>query len=804
MGLPRASGSKKRRWSADGDEEDDGSASPSKAVCTSPPYALCAEDVLPPHPQSLAPLQSRCPPSSGTETIMEMTLTTSSSFDESEITRLPNEDNEEDTLVVSDTEEDEDALNDGDEDEGNFIDDEEDKDSGFIDGNSIDNSSDDDCDTKGDSSFLSSSSTSSQNSNNTPLSTELSVSLSSKSVEDPVVETDFQVSLAKVLPSSSSQLPTVCTTSISTSSCSPVTSNCNSSINHSSITNVSTIDDIKSSISLPGDSGFTIVTAAQTNAVVTTNTYQGSVSSPSYDPHNTYQSAFVSELYQSRSCTPPWSCTFYDGSQPTTTNKYMEITPNRSGIGAAAPPPPAAAAAAAVVGGGGQGQQSIQCDENGKSYLELGSASPFTNSYSNECGNFTTSPSTYNGNSYSQTFNGGAPGFSSGNGYFNNRQNFCPSSPYGYQTSESYGGNNYEESGGSYGYVNGCYPHNGNRIVGAPNRIQPQRCSSCDPTRTSPRPACYSQQRLSVLNLSMFKLNRFSRFPEPSLHRSVLICNTLRHIEREMEAEGLNMGAIIAHSHSYGTHGPHPGMPPPTGAGCPPDTLPSMPSTNTPGEGPLPSIHSSLIGPPLHPLSHPATPSPSTALYSCESPSGYHVSSYLHDSRDSPLPFDSSRENTPLRPFTPSIPGERQTILSPSEPIIASPQEEDSESLPSQRLCEDRAEGGGINWCSVLSLSSQTDLDSLNNNECNEWNNEGETSPATLTTLTSRTSSSLLSAPPGCSTPLHYSTETEDESSTPNWKLPSLSADDVLKSFPEPPRRPEEDLDSIIKVLVGS
>ena len=57
----------------------------------------------------------------------------------------------------------------------------------------------------------------------------------------------------------------------------------------------------------------------------------------------------------------------------------------------------------------------------------------------------------------------------------------------------------------------------------------------------SPLPAqpCYRHQRLSVLSLSMLKLNRYRQCSDPSLHRSVLICNTLRHIEDEMEREGL-------------------------------------------------------------------------------------------------------------------------------------------------------------------------------------------------------------------------------------------------------------------------
>ncbi|KAH0949281.1 hypothetical protein HN011_003501, partial [Eciton burchellii] len=49
--------------------------------------------------------------------------------------------------------------------------------------------------------------------------------------------------------------------------------------------------------------------------------------------------------------------------------------------------------------------------------------------------------------------------------------------------------------------------------------------------------ACYRQRRLTVLNISMCKLARYRQFPDPSLHRSVLICNTLRHLEREMERD---------------------------------------------------------------------------------------------------------------------------------------------------------------------------------------------------------------------------------------------------------------------------
>lgn len=56
-------------------------------------------------------------------------------------------------------------------------------------------------------------------------------------------------------------------------------------------------------------------------------------------------------------------------------------------------------------------------------------------------------------------------------------------------------------------------------------------------TATTTTTACYRQRRLAVLNMSMFKLARYRQCSDPSLRRSVLICNTLRRIEREMERE---------------------------------------------------------------------------------------------------------------------------------------------------------------------------------------------------------------------------------------------------------------------------
>lgn len=54
----------------------------------------------------------------------------------------------------------------------------------------------------------------------------------------------------------------------------------------------------------------------------------------------------------------------------------------------------------------------------------------------------------------------------------------------------------------------------------------------------------YRERRMRMMNLSMCKLARFRQCPDPPLRRSVLICNTLRSIEREMEDEEQQQNAF--------------------------------------------------------------------------------------------------------------------------------------------------------------------------------------------------------------------------------------------------------------------
>lgn len=175
----------------------------------------------------------------------------------------------------------------------------------------------------------------------------------------------------------------------------------------------------------------------------------------------------------------------------------------------------------------------------------------------------------------------------------------------------------------------------------------PARTRCCDGRTRWCNVPCYRQRRLAVLNLSMCKLARYRQCSDPSLRRSVLICNTLRHIEREMEAEGNQQ----------------PCAPPP-----PPE----------PCYSPFPDCL-----PPSRPTPIPVTTDP----LSPSSPS----SLYEHSLRDF------------------ATPSGRQT---PFPSASASSANGDADSG-----IGDDDSGRGINWGSVLSLTSQTDLEPLNNNE---------------------------------------------------------------------------------------
>lgn len=173
----------------------------------------------------------------------------------------------------------------------------------------------------------------------------------------------------------------------------------------------------------------------------------------------------------------------------------------------------------------------------------------------------------------------------------------------------------------------------------------PARTRCCDGRTRWCNVPCYRQRRLAVLNLSMCKLARYRQCSDPSLRRSVLICNTLRHIEREMESEGNQQ----------------PCAPPP-----PPE----------PCYSPFPD---------------------------CPPPS-----------RPAPVPVSNMSEPQPVA-VTPHYEHNLREFATPSGRITPFPASNSATDADSG-IGDDDA-GRGINWGSVLSLTSQTDLEPLNNNE---------------------------------------------------------------------------------------
>ncbi|KAG5672503.1 hypothetical protein PVAND_002627 [Polypedilum vanderplanki] len=93
------------------------------------------------------------------------------------------------------------------------------------------------------------------------------------------------------------------------------------------------------------------------------------------------------------------------------------------------------------------------------------------------------------------------------------------------------------ENGKSYfelGSSNYCGP---NRICGNNGIGMMKNCCEGRNNLWCTAKQCYKEKRLKMMNLSMFKLARFRQASDQSLYRSVLICNTLKSLEKEIELE---------------------------------------------------------------------------------------------------------------------------------------------------------------------------------------------------------------------------------------------------------------------------
>jgi len=410
----------------------------------------------------------------------------------------------------------------------------------------------------------------------------------------------------------------------------------------------------------------------------------------------------------------------------------------------------------------------------------------------------------------------------------------------------------------------------------------------CDHTNCLQRKSsfCYRNQRSRMLNMSLHKLHMARQNHEGCLRRSVLICNMLRFIEDETEKEAIQEA-----------HQQFPGIP----NTSPPHMMetdqywpPPQPSPNAPGMQHQPMVghnganvppHQSQLLPSMNgnhhvspqELSMPATNSlPSadgTSNYVIGSPSmNSAVASYhnVHNVQNSSLPSNMATGNSnatqqqllnhsavssgtmPSQQITDSYEvtlkdfntafrstpysspvhhsgsladmdsnGTSNESLGLSSPVPQNMSSPAISSTGSTSLDDCRGSSTGtINWGSVLSLGSQSDLDPLNNNSfaVETWptttvcGSNPVSSSSTTSTPTSGTSvlSSPTSGPPcsnvniqnGVSGPQSssqvHATQNTLTSLPPlnlsdldisgqsfvddiGWKL---SADDVLKAFP--------------------
>ncbi|XP_059618842.1 uncharacterized protein LOC132263207 [Phlebotomus argentipes] len=292
---------------------------------------------------------------------------------------------------------------------------------------------------------------------------------------------------------------------------------------------------------------------------------------------------------------------------------------------------------------------------------------------------------------------------------------------------------------------------------------------------------CYKERRLKMMNLSMFKLSRFRQVSEQSLYRSVLICNTLKCIEREMEMESKELGMHQHHVTGPHHHHMHHPQPPPPQSPHPAD------------------YHPQYRAPALHhapPEIHYGSP---------ESPPGFQAPYNGRAATPAPpnLPFNDSLPPYDHHPLRDAHSGGRATPF----PAAGLP---DTDSGYGDEDCT-----RPINWGSVLSLSSQSALDPLNNNDLFTTTStstpaaSSSTSSCSFAAATTFSFASAASCTVTATTNWDYGLLDMDlglgpelTELLPSWKLTPLSADDILKSVPEPG---QQEMDAAFThIMVGS
>lgn len=352
---------------------------------------------------------------------------------------------------------------------------------------------------------------------------------------------------------------------------------------------------------------------------------------------------------------------------------------------------------------------------------------------------------------------------------------------------------------------------------------------------------CYREQRLKIRNLSMFKLSRFRQVSEQSLYRSVLICNTLKFIDREIEAENKETAEYHAHhALHYSAH-----MKMSNGV------ISATNGANDPRHHHHSQHHTTAQSQPMHGVtSSPVTQSPTNhaqqqqqqqpppPMHNTQSPQSQYSSDNSNNSNYTQSAFTNRTSGptvTSTMPFSETLPPYDHPLRDVHQSGRVTP-------FPCSGM-PDTDSGYGdedatkpINWGSVLSLSSQSALDPLNNNDLFSTTS---TTSCTTASVTSNASSigSTASSTSITTTTTHFNgTTTVQQPSAqsvsqtsanwdynlldmdlgigpeltellPSWKLTPLSADDILKSVTTPMEPTkivlENEMDSLTHIMVG-
>lgn len=372
-----------------------------------------------------------------------------------------------------------------------------------------------------------------------------------------------------------------------------------------------------------------------------------------------------------------------------------------------------------------------------------------------------------------------------------------------YSTPEVNGGNSQQtircaENGKSYLEL-------GSGSYGSLDARHPKRC--CDGrggTWCNNSKQCYRERRLKMRNLSMFKLSRFRQVSEQSLYRSVLICNTLKFIDREIEAENKE-SATNSEFHQHPHHFTHVRL--------------------SNGNGPPAEMHQANHHQHQQQQQHHTQHMQQNTIRSAQQqPTQTQYSSDSSNNNNYGQPYNS-RTPTPITStimsFNESMPPYDHHPLRDSQSGRATPFPGAGPDTDSGYGDEDGTRP--INWGSVLSLSSQSALDPLNNNDLfstsvTSCSLAASSTPSSITTSTSNFSSGVTPSAPSPTSVSPTSSNWEYNlldmdlgpeltELLPSWKLTPLSADDILKSVTTPmePTKMvlENEMDTLTHIMVG-